>query len=52
MDVSPLSERLAEVIEEYSEANPVTVAEVMDALEYVYACVEIQHDITDRKRMH
>ena len=35
-----LSERLGEVIEEYSEANDVTVGEVLDALEFTYACVE------------
>lgn len=40
MDVSPLSERLAETIEEFSEANTVTVSDVLDALEIVYASVE------------
>jgi F420-0:gamma-glutamyl ligase-like protein len=35
-----LNERLAEVIEEFSEANTITSAEVLQSLEYVYACVE------------
>ncbi|MBW7970968.1 hypothetical protein [Bradyrhizobium sp. BR 10289] len=40
IEISPLSERLVELIEEYSECNVVTRDEVLDALLYAYACVE------------
>lgn len=40
---SALSERLAEVINEFAECNTVTVADVMEALEYVHATVERDH---------
>lgn len=39
-----LNERLAEVIEEFSEANTITSSEVLQSLEYVYACVERYND--------
>lgn len=40
---TPLTDRLSEVLTEYSEANPVSVGEVLDALTYVHACVERKH---------
>lgn len=52
VDVSPLAERLAEVIEEFSEANTVTVIDVLDALEITYAGVERYNDPTPHCKMH
>lgn len=48
-----LAERLGEVIEEFSEANDIKVSEVLDSLEYTYACVE-RVNIHDepRHKMH
>jgi hypothetical protein len=48
-----LAERLGEVIEEFSEANDIKVSEVLDGLEYTYACVERVnvHD-EPRHKMH
>lgn len=40
VEVSPLAERLAETVEDFSQANTVTVSDVLDALEIVYARVE------------
>ncbi|MGY3589345.1 hypothetical protein [Bradyrhizobium sp. USDA 4350] len=39
-EATALSERLAEVIEEFSEANTISATEVLQALEFTYACVE------------
>ena len=35
-----LAERLAEVIDEFSECNQITVDDVLEALEYAHASVE------------
>jgi hypothetical protein len=43
-ETQALAERLAEVIEEFSEANTITASEALQALEYVYACVERQNE--------
>lgn len=40
VSASPLSERLAEVIDEFAECNEVTVADVLEALELTHATVE------------
>ena len=51
-DASPLAERLAEVLDEFSECNDVTDTEVLEALEYIYACVERFCDVTPPHKMH
>ena len=53
VDCSPLSERLAEVIEEFSECNDITIEGVLDALEYTYACVErFNEDAAPKHKLH
>lgn len=48
-----LAELLAEVIEEFSEANDIKVSEVLDGLEYTYACVERANTNDEpRHKMH
>lgn len=51
-DAQVLAERLGEMIEEYSGANTVSVSDVLDALEYAYACVERFNDNMPRVKMH
>lgn len=40
VEAQALAERLGEVIEEFSECNTITASEVLQALEFTYACVE------------
>ncbi len=40
VEASPLAERLSETIEGYCEANKVSWVAVVEALDYVKACVE------------
>jgi hypothetical protein len=49
---SALSERLGEVIEGFSEANEVTVREVLDALLLTFACVQRYNDGTPAEKLH
>jgi hypothetical protein len=37
---SPLAERLVEVVDEFTQANPMTIRQVQDALDYAKACIE------------
>jgi hypothetical protein len=43
---SPLAERLVEVVDEFTQANPMTIRQVQDALDYAKACIErvVLHD--------
>lgn len=49
---SALSDRLCEVLEEFSEANTITVRQVLDALVYTYACVQRNSDDTPADKLH
>lgn len=47
-----LAERIGEVIEEFSECNETDAIQVLEALEWVYACVERYNDATPAFKMH
>ena len=49
---SPLAERIAEVIEEFSECNDITDIDALEALEYLYACIERHTEMTPPHKMH
>jgi hypothetical protein len=47
-----LSDRLAETIIEFTEANSVDAVGALTALEYTYACIERVMDGTPPNKMH
>ena len=52
IDVGALVDRIAEAIDDFSEANTVTVNEVLMSLEYVYATIERLAGDDKPYRMH
>lgn len=47
-----LSERIAETIKDFTEANPVDAEGALTALEYTHACIEQLMDGTPPHKMH
>lgn len=53
IEVTGLSERIAETIDEYTEANPgVTVMEALMALAYVYAVIQRNNSNVPAHKLH